>query len=239
MLNLRSFLKNFDLNNKEIEIYLASLKYGSQPASIIAKKLNLPRTTTRFIFEELIKKGFAGKIQRKKVIYFNCINPELLEYKLLEKKAKVQKLINDSQTFIPILNTIKQSKINKSNVLYFEGIEGLCRMLDDFATKDQTVLYISGHNMMHPKIREYTYNVYIPTCNKHKNKNKIILNDGEKAREYKKIASESYDEFIFVDFQKFPFTLTTAIYGDKTAFWSYDPKDMSGVIIENRLIADN
>src|SRR3989339_310753 len=210
MLNLRSFLKNFDLNNKEIEIYLASLKYGSQPASIIAKKLNLPRTTTRFIFEELIKKGFAGKIQRKKVIYFNCINPELLEYKLLEKKAKVQKLINDSQTFIPILNTIKQSKINKSNVLYFEGIEGLCRMLDDFATKDQTVLYISGHNMMHPK-----------------------------AREYKKIASESYDEFIFVDFQKFPFTLTTAIYGDKTAFWSYDPKDMSGVIIENRLIADN
>jgi hypothetical protein len=123
-------------------------------------------------------------------------------------------------------------------VQYFEGYEGLCRMLDDFCAVDQTVLYISGHNMMHPRVREYTYNVYLPICNKHQNKNKIILNDGEKAREYERVAGKAYDEFIFADPKKYPLSLTTAIYGNKTAFWSYDPVDMTGVIIENHLIAN-
>ena len=123
-------------------------------------------------------------------------------------------------------------------VQYYEGLEGLYRMLDDFCAEDQTVLYISGHNMMHPSVREYTYNVYIPKSNKHRNKNKIILSEGAKAREYEKVAAQAYDEFIFADPKEFPFGLTTAIYGNKTAFWSYDPKDMTGVIIENQLIAD-
>ena len=242
MLQLQQFLTKLGLSEKEIKVYLASLQYGSQPASIIAKKTDLSRSTVNFIFDELIKKGFATKAIKEtgqKNTYYAATPPDKIEHLIQEKLYQVKQTELEFQNLSPLFSQLQNNLLSLPKVRYFEGHEGLCRILDDFVAEDQEVLYISGHNMMHPKIREYVNNVYLPICNKHKHKNKIILNEGEKAREYKKLASKAYDEFIFVDTKKHPFTLTTAIYGNCVAFLSYDPTDMTGVIIENKLIADN
>lgn len=233
------FLKNLGLSDKEILLYLASLQYGSSLASVIARKTGIARSTVNFVFDELVQKGLASKDIKNGSVYFSALSPEFLENLLLGKMAAVKKSMADFKEILPALCNVRSKHSNVPKIQYFEGVEGLCRMLDDFCAVDQTVLYISGHNMMSQKIREYVYAVYLPISNKHENKNKIILNDGTKAREYKNLAAKAYDEFIFIDPEKFPLTLTTAIYGDKVAFWSYDPEDMTGVIIENTLIAEN
>jgi sugar-specific transcriptional regulator TrmB len=239
MLNKTDLLKELGLSDKEVTVFTASLQHGQQTSNVIAKKTNLARSTVGFIFEELIKKGFASKQTKNNSTFYSAINPKHLEHLVLDKIGNAKKLYSDFKETLPFLLSLQNKFSSVPKVRYFEGVEGLCRMLDDFCEKDQTVLYISGHNMMHPKIRKYTYETYLPISNKHINKNKIILNDGKLSREYSKIAKKAYDEFIFVDDKKCRFTLTTAIYGNKVAFWSYDPSDMSGVIIENHLIADN
>ena len=239
MLGKDNILKELGLSDKEVLVFTASVKHGPQAASTIAKKTGLARSTVGFIFEELIAKGFASKQTKSNSTFYSVIDPQHLEHFVLEKIANAKKLYSDFKETLPFLLSLQNKFSSIPKVRYFEGVEGLCRMLDDFCEKDQTVLYISGHNMMHPKIREYTYETYMPISNKHANKNKIILNDGNLSRQYSKIAKDAYDEFIFVDEKVCQFTLTTAIYGNKVAFWSYDPADMSGVIIENSLIAEN
>lgn len=239
MTSISSFLTALGLSDKEINLYLAALKYGPQSASTLARKTGIPRSTVNFVANELIQKGLFSKVCKEKDHRFEALDPEFIENLLLEKQARIKKEITDFKEILPALSSFKNKNSTLPRMRYFEGYEGLCRMLDEFCSKDETVLYISGHNMMHPRIRKYVYDVYMPICNQHRNKNKIILNEGVKAHEYKEMAKKAYDEFIFVDSKKYPFTLTTAIYGNKVAFWSYDPQDMSGVILENQLIANN
>lgn len=236
--DLNQFLSSLNLTEKEITLYLASLRYGPQTASTLSKKTGIARSTVNFVIGELIKKGFASKNNHEKTTYFSAIQPESLEYILLEKAAETKKQLNEYHELLPLFNSLQNKQSSIPKVRYFEGVKGLCRLIGDCCEEDQTVLFISEHNTMHPKIKDYVNNVYLPAASKHKNKNKMIINKGPEAKEYAEKASQAYDEIIFNDPKKYSFTLTTAVYGDKVALCSYNPADLSGIIIENKLIAD-
>ncbi len=236
--DIQNFLASLGLTEKERTVYIASLKHGSQTASTLAKRTDLARSTVSFVFEELIKKGFATKENQQNTTYFSIIKPEALEYIILEKQAQAKKQMRDFKDLLPMLSSLQNKFSPVPKVRYFEGVEGICRTMDACCDTDETVYYISGHNNMHPKAREYCESIYLPKASKQKNKNKMIINDGVQARDYCKQAKDVYDEVIFVDPKKNPLTLTTAIKGNRTIFMSYDPKDMSGIVIENQLIAD-
>lgn len=238
-LNIKKFLSEFGLTEKEVQLYLGSLKYGPQTASTLATKTGLPRSTVNFLFTQLIQKGFASKQVEENTTYYTAIPPETLHYILEEKKATAKKLQNDFQHVLPLLKGMQNSGSPIPKVRYFQGLEGLYRTIDDCIEQDQTVLFISSHNNMHPKIRNYIESVYIKKSKTHHHKNKMILNAGKEAEEYLKKAKDVYEEIIFVDPKKNPFKLTTAIYGNKVAFISYASDDMSGIIIENHLLADH
>ena len=92
---------------------------------------------------------------------------------------------------------------------------------------------------MHPEIRDYIESVYLPKSRQHQHKNKMIINKGAFATAYLKKAEGVYDEVLQVDAAAMPFRLTTAIHGDTTLFISYDPADMTGLIIDNPLLAEH
>ncbi len=233
----QTFLEGLGLSEKEAELYLHSLRTGPQTASTLSKKTRIARSTVNFLFEQLIKKGFAEKEVHEKTTYFKVIQPKSLEYILLDQLARTKKQMSEFQDLLPIMDGIRKHRPLAPKVTYYEGLESLYRMIEDCCEKDESVWFISSHNNMHPKIREYIERVYVPKSKKHIHKNKMILSDGEPARKYLKQASGVYDESILVDPQKNPFELTVAIHGDRVDFISYDPRDLSGVIIENPLIA--
>lgn len=237
--DIKNFLQSLDLSDKEVELYLCSLQHGPQSASTLSKKTGIARSTVNFIFNQLIQKGFATKETRENTTYFQVTPPESLEYILLEKQAKTKKQLSEFEALLPLLNGLKAKHGLASKVTYYDGLESLYRTIDDVCKEDQEVLFISSHNNMHPKVRHYIERHYLPKSKKHKNKNKMIVSDGTELRNYLKKAKGVCEEIILVTPNKNPFTLTTAIYGDKVSFISYDPKDLSGVIIENPLIANH
>jgi len=54
-------LQKSGLLKNEANIYILLFQLGSQPASVLAKKLEIPRSTSGFYLEELYKKGVDYK----------------------------------------------------------------------------------------------------------------------------------------------------------------------------------
>ncbi len=51
------FLESLGLEAIEAQVYQAALSLGTVPASIVANRLNMPRSSARYTCEQLIKKG--------------------------------------------------------------------------------------------------------------------------------------------------------------------------------------
>ena len=81
-------LKEFGLNNKETDVYLACLELGESSVNEIAIKSNIKRTTIYDILESLIKKGLISQTQRGSKRKFFAEEPEKIK-KIIERKGIV------------------------------------------------------------------------------------------------------------------------------------------------------
>lgn len=117
---MNELLLKLGLSIKQINVYLALLELGSQPASIIAKKVNLPKSTVLFICENLKELGYLQKSQQGKTqIYY--AEPEFLE------KAVNQDISNKKQALekaMPLLKEFKSPFTQKPQLSFFEGVQG-------------------------------------------------------------------------------------------------------------------
>jgi sugar-specific transcriptional regulator TrmB len=237
--DLFGFFSALGLTRRQSRLYMAGLTYGQQPASELAKRISAPRTSVYQDLNRLVIKGVFTKKKHRSLTYFNPISIENLGYLIQGKIAEAKKLANTYNDVSELLSNYSKSQSITSDVEFYDGLEGLARLLDECSKTDQTVLYMSGHNCMDLEFRKYLFESYLPLSSKHNNKNKIILNEGRLARDYQRAASKVYDEFIFVDPDTFEFETTIAVYGNKVAFCSYDPNDLSGVVITNERISND
>src|SRR5512136_217938 len=77
IMKIEQVLKNLGLLDKEPEIYLTLLKTpGAQPASVIATRANLNRTTVYKTLVKLVSKGLVTKTQRHGATCFFAEDPE-------------------------------------------------------------------------------------------------------------------------------------------------------------------
>lgn len=236
--DIKAFLISLGLSDKESELYLCSLRMGPQAVSTLSIKTGIARSTVGFVFEGLIGKGFATKQVQGNAMYFSVLPPEMLESVLLQRQAEAKRQLNEFKNFLPMMASLENRQL-VPKVCYYQGLESLCRTVDDCCAKDETVLFVSSHGNMHPKIRDYIERIYVPKSREHVRKNKMILSDSKVARDYVKKAEGVYDEVVFVNPAENPFKLTVAVHGDSVDFISYDPSDLSGVVIQNPLIAEH
>ena len=113
-------LKTLGFNAKEIAVYLALLEFGAQPASILAKKTNLPRPTVLFLCDHLLRRGILRKIQKGRTQIFHA-DPEDLH------RAKTGELIRNQEALDQAMKLIKEFKnpfTSSPKIQLSEGIEG-------------------------------------------------------------------------------------------------------------------
>lgn len=107
---------------KEAKVYLALLEFGTQPASVIAKKTSYPKSTVLFLFEGLLKRGFIRKSRRGRVQYFYADPDELYQ----QKKSELQIQQEQLETTVPLLKEFKNPFTSPPKLQFFEGVVG-CR----------------------------------------------------------------------------------------------------------------
>src|SRR3989338_136893 len=128
--------------HKEPEVYLTLLKLpGAQPASVIARKLDMNRTTVYKTLMSLSKKGLVTKTNRQGITCFFAEKPETSLKHLIEGKKKQLEEIN--QTILDALPLLTrgthdlQASIPK--IRYYEGLEGIKQIYEAILESGQDV----------------------------------------------------------------------------------------------------
>jgi sugar-specific transcriptional regulator TrmB len=98
---------------KEAVMYLTTLELGNAPASSIARKANIKRTTCYSILRDFEQRGIATSIMRKEIAYFSVVDPEIL-LKQLEDKYLTFK------NNIPELQALQAAAHSKLKIQYYE-----------------------------------------------------------------------------------------------------------------------
>lgn len=234
---IKDFLEGLDLNAKEAEVYLALLELGSQPASIVAKKVHLPRSTTAFHLEAMAKKGFVEKSFKGKSYIFTPIQPTEIRELLERKKAGLDHRIHELNNLLPEFQNIVSQFLPQSKISYFEGIEGMCKMVHLVLKHDVPIYFISAHNF-HPEIQNYIRNVYVPRRKKMRSKCQMIIAHHTTSEEYLDDAGDLYDWIGYVEKgDDYDIDSTIVIYENKVQFMYCKGENPLGILIENSYFA--
>jgi sugar-specific transcriptional regulator TrmB len=134
--NMLEALLKLGLSKKEASVFLALLEYGTQPASVIAKRTHLPRPTVLYLFEHLLEQGYIRKSQRGRTQYFYAEAKFLKEAKLEELNQ--QKLALEEA--IPLLEEVVNPFSSPPKIQIFEGL-GNCRKAYSLLLESSTDIY--------------------------------------------------------------------------------------------------
>ena len=133
-MDIRQALIRLGLSDNESNIYLELLKTpGVQPASIIASRVNMNRTTTYKILINLSKIGLISKTQKHGIIRFFADDPENKLKKLIEKEERVISEVNSTiLDSLPLLTSQKDNyNSNIPKIRFYEGVDGVKQIYEE------------------------------------------------------------------------------------------------------------
>ena len=117
-------LKHFGLSDKEIKVYLTTLKLGGAPVVRILKSTGIARSTIYDILNTLITKGLIKSYKKDKKLYFDAIRPRVI----LEQQKEKEKIFRN---ILPQLEKLAGTIVEKPSVEIFEGKKGVLALLEE------------------------------------------------------------------------------------------------------------
>ena len=233
---LEEIFKKIGLSEKMAKVYGVILEFGSQTVQQIAQKVGIPRPTAYVHIEFLIKKGLISKIKKNNRVYFIAESPENLKQLIEENLKEAATASLEFKKSIPRLGILFEAAEEKPRIRSFEGKEGLLNMIKDFKTSkfDSAEEFVSmdkafetvppGDNDFRQKITKKFKK--IPMRIIYTSKKGPFLKDKEGSKERR-----------FIPLEKFPYSGSITIYGNKVALMAKN-KHLVGTIIENHEIAN-
>ena len=116
---MKELLKQLGWKEKEITCYLALLEIGRQPASVLSKRLSIPKATVLFILHKLVERGYVSMNKKGKTEYFSA-DPKQLEQRKSREIHEAQKSL---EQLIPLLKEFRHPLSARPQTSFFEGAE--------------------------------------------------------------------------------------------------------------------
>ncbi len=133
-MEINNELKKLGFTANKANVYLAALELGSAPASYIAKKSKLKRTTTYKLLEELVSEGLVEIDYGTKVKTYLAQSPNAL-IELFNQKKK------GADSLLPLLlNKFSQTE-HKPTIRFYSGLAGIKKAFEDALTTKEKILY--------------------------------------------------------------------------------------------------
>ncbi|MBT6068127.1 hypothetical protein HOG48_00045 [Candidatus Peregrinibacteria bacterium] len=236
---LSQALKDVGLSEKEVEIYLASLKLGAQPASVIAKKADVNRTTAYVILKSLLEKGLVSKYQKADVWYFTATPPENLSIYVDRKKKELSLAQEHIKDLVPEFEKLQESARGVTKVKLFEGLDGIKALYDEtLKAKEPIVEYLFDYNIDLPQMWNF-WEVYIDRRKELDIPIRLIVVDNETGIDLKKRDLAEFRDTRLVPRKSFPYgNNLIMIFGDCYSYFSCtDDGKFVGALIEDKYLA--
>jgi len=112
---IEKILKNFGLNEKEIELYLIIVKEQRITPLELSRKSNIKRPTVYVVVDKLIKRGLVEEDIVSKSKYYIALSSNQFNIIINEEKRKLLRKEDDVKMLINELSNIPKNK-NKNNI---------------------------------------------------------------------------------------------------------------------------
>ena len=234
---IKNVLQNIGLNEKEIEVYLSNLEVGSQPASVIARRVKIPRNTTRFILDKLVEKGIIEKTKRANTQLYSPGEPKnlinLLESQRVDLNADIDDKVTQLNSVMAELESRFRPESTKPKVTFYEGDDGLKKVYEDTLKSSENLRSFASFDAMHGVLPGY-FQTYYERRVKNKLHMRSIHPDSKLAREKTKNDKKEMRDSRLIPQDKYDFTPEIQIYDNKISITSL--KEKLGIIIESQEI---
>ncbi len=223
-------LTGFGLKENEAKVYLACLKLGQTGVSEIAKKAGIQRTFTYDILEELKKRGLVSIINAEGKKKFQAISIESFQFLMEEKFDRFK-------AFLPELKGLEKG-VNKPNVQFFQGMEGIKAVLLDTLNQPvgSEILCFSNAQGLYTEVKRLE-DWYVSERVKRGINMRFIAPDNPETLVYIKQDKKQKRQSRTVPQEFFPFYAEVDIYANKLAILSLDQQEPIAIIIESEAVA--
>jgi sugar-specific transcriptional regulator TrmB len=119
----RKDLIKYGLNEREALVYISLLKLSDSTAFLIAKDVDLPRTTVYETLEDLKRKGLLSVWKKNNVNYYSPESPNILLKQHKEKEELLNSVVPELFSYIKMNGKVPSAK-------FYTGKEGVKIVLD-------------------------------------------------------------------------------------------------------------
>jgi HTH-type transcriptional regulator, sugar sensing transcriptional regulator len=131
VMDIRPTLEQFDLSDKEIDIYLACLTLGESTIMPIARKVGLPRSTVLYALECLRNQGLISIAERNGRRIYLPLPPRTLLTLLKRKREALDEQIGLVEDSLPQLNQLFTSSPFEPKARIYRGQDELRQIYEE------------------------------------------------------------------------------------------------------------
>lgn len=230
---LNKVLEDVGLNAREAQVYLASLKLGTQDIRTLGKETKIPAFEVSVILANLLDRGFVSKFSREKD-FFTPEQPAVLVKILENSRMKLEHSISNLKKHLPHFEGYMNPSFTKPEIALYEGLAGIIAAYEDTLTSKTEILAFGSVDSGETLFPDYAAKYYkrrkaakIPL--------KALFTDTKMTRARQKKDAEELRESRLLPKSLLNVEIEANIYDDKVAYFSVPEK--LAIIVKSKLIA--
>ncbi|MFA6376112.1 MAG: helix-turn-helix domain-containing protein [Candidatus Paceibacterota bacterium] len=229
-------LQEIGLNKKEAIVYQTLLETGPIEAREILKKVAQKISTTRSnlynILAALKEKKLATEKVKKGKNLFEAESPTKLLKVIEESVSKTNQAQQNLAMALPELTSLYNLTTQKPVVQFYEGIEGVKKVLADSLTS-KNIVYTYADMEAVVKYIDKVNQEYAKERDRLGIQKKAVIIDSKFSRNYLKNYHQETTDIRLIDHLLYPIKSLMEIYEGKISYITLSEKGMIGVIIED------
>ncbi len=239
--HLQSLLEDIGLNHHESTVYLQILQGGEQPASVVARQTNLPRSTVRGVLDKLCERGIVRKLYKRNTQYYRCEDPTSLIGHLHSRIAEDRQHIERVEETLPQLNALFRKDNVIPKVKYFEGSKGVIEAFNHslFVEDIDEILFFTSYSFIRNSvILNNDDNFYIPLRIKKGIRMRVLVGKRKDLDPRKKYNDPTeLRERRYIP-ERFTLPGNIHVYGNFVVYFSAGDTEYMAVLVESAMMAE-
>ncbi|MBU1151856.1 hypothetical protein KJ632_03470 [Patescibacteria group bacterium] len=228
----------------ETKVYLELLKIGSQPCSVVAKRLKVNRSSVYSTLKSLMKKGVVSCVDKDGVKLFSSCDPNsLVGY--VDRRCRAFNYYRERVLgFVSDMRKVSDLDVDISNpkIRYYDGKEGVKTvMYDALLCSDIRYSFLPMHKWLKFGYESFLLDYRERRITKLGKKLKAITTDAPDVRAFFEVNYDKNSDLTEILYLRDPifkdmFENQINIYTGKVAILHLEPGEEYGVIIEDETI---
>ena len=230
------FLTAAGLSENEAQVYEILLADGQSTAGKLHKKAPFKRGLIYKILDELVEKRLINRVDMPgKVAVFRVEHPQKITELLDAQQQQIRHYKKSLEELMPQMVSNYNLAFNKPGIRFFEGIEGVKKVLADTLTAKE-VIYSYADAEAVIKYMEEVNREYVKKRDRLKIKKRLITIDSPFVRKFFRDYFKEITDVKFIDHSLYPMSSVVQIYDNRVAYISLSKDSYVAMIISDKNI---